>query len=628
MKKIIFVSFWLACGCYVAVCLGSCSRPPATSSSVASASRAAPQKADPAKEEVSAYVARYGMRPGRKAVPQELRQSTVRVDSCPIRLRDITPETGIDFCHTDGSSGQHYIMEAMTGGLATFDYDGDGWEDIYFLNGAPLPGTKVDVPPTNHLYRNLGHFRFQKVTDQAGVGDPSFGLGVGVADYNNDGFLDIYINNFGPNVLFRNNGDGTFTDVTAEAGVANGQKVGAGVAFFDMEQDGDVDIYVANYVFFQWERHVRRLVKGYPVYPSPRDFGGTPDTLFRNEGDGTFTDVSQSSGVGCCPGTGMGIVAADYDSDGDADVFVCNDVDANFLFVNDGKGHFEELGMLLGAAYNWYGDENASMGVDCGDYDNDGRLDFIMTSYQDEFPVLYKNMGDGRLEDVTAATNVGPPLLQYVNWGVGFADFDNDAFRDIFIANGHTDDYVEFFDPTGVYKAPNTLLWNLGTGKFADVSRLCGDGLAPVYASRGAAFEDLDNDGRIDVVVLNSRDPPTVIANQTALGNSWLEISLLSQRINRFGIGAEITVEAGALRTVAQVISGRGYQSHWGLRVHFGLGKAKTVEQITIRWPGGQVSRLGPFPANQWIIVAQTGEVFPPPGPWQTTGSLPRWSRD
>lgn len=564
-------------------------------------------------EQSLAYVSRYGMRPDRKPIPRELRQSAVQVDWCPIRLRDVTGQTGIDFRHTDGSSGQHYIMETMTGGLAIFDYDGDGQEDIYFLNGAPLPGTQVDVPPTNHLYRNLGQFRFRKVTAEAAVGDPGFGLGVSVADYNNDGFLDIYVNNFGPNVLFRNNGDGTFTDVTAEAGVANGHKVGAGVAFLDIEGDGDLDLYVANYVKFAWEKHVRRLVKGYPVYPSPRDYQGMPDTLFRNEGDGTFVDISAASGIGCCPGTGMGVVAADYDGDGDPDVFVCNDVDANFLFVNDGQGQFEELGMLFGAAYNWYGDENASMGVDCGDYDNDGLLDYIMTSYQDEFPVLYRNTGEGRLEDVTATTGVGPPVLAQVNWGVGFADFDNDGFRDIFIANGHTDDYVEFFDPTGVYKAPNTLLWNLGTGKFADVSRLCGDGMAPAYSSRGAALEDLDNDGRVDVVVLNSRDPPTVIANATPAGNAWLEISLLADRANRFGVGAEVTVQAGSLRSVAPVVSGRGYQSHWGLRLHFGLGKATKVDQVTVRWPGGGVDRFGPLQVNRWIILTQQGDVFPVP---------------
>ncbi len=566
-------------------------------------------------------VSRYGMRAGRpRRVLTELSTSPGSVDNCPVRLHDVTAQTGIDFQHFDGSGGRYYIMETMTGGLATFDYDGDGQEDIYFLNGAALAGTFYPEPPLNELYRNRGEFRFQKVTAEAGVGDPGFALGVCAGDYNNDGFLDLYINNFGPNVLFRNNGDGTFSDVTSVAEVANGSMLGAGAAFSDFDGDGDLDLYVANYVDFSYQKHVTRTFKGYKVYPSPRDFRGTSDTVFRNNGDGTFTDVSQAVGVAAHKGTGMGIIACDYDGDGDTDVFVCNDVDANFLFVNDGTGQFEELGMLYGAAYNWYGDENASMGVDCGDYDNDGFLDFIMTCYQDEVPVLYKNLGDGRLEDVSASANIGPTLLSQVNWGVGFADFDNDGFRDIFVANGHTDDNVEFFDRTGVYKAPNTLLWNLGDGRFVDVSRVCGDGLTPIHASRGIALEDFDNDGRVDVTIVNLRESPTILRNQTLAPNHWLQISLIGRKANRFGVGSRVKLKAGRLQSIAEVVAGRGYQSHWGLRLHFGLGEQAVVEEIEIRWLGGAVDRLKSIQANQWIIVVEGGAVFsvpPEPGPSQ-----------
>jgi hypothetical protein len=517
----------------------------------------------------------------------------------------VTAQTNVDFRHTDGSSGRHYIMETMSAGLAVFDYDGDGWEDIYFLNGAPLPGADSSVRPTNALFRNRGDFRFDNVSHLAGVADDGFGLGVTVGDFNNDGFLDLYLNNFGPNVLLQNNGDGTFSDVTLQAGVDNGHKVAGGAAFLDIERDGDLDLYVANYIDFQYEKHVERRVLGYPVYPSPRDYRAVPDTLYRNEGDGRFSDISVESGVGAHAGTGMGIVAADYDGDGDTDVFVCNDVDANFLMVNDGTGHFEELGLLLGAAYNGFGDENASMGVDCGDYDNDGLLDFIMTSYQTEFPVLYRNRGEGLLEDATAEANVGAPVLHYVNWGVGFADFDNDGFRDIYIANGHTDDYVDFFDQTTAYKCPNTLLWNLKNGKFADVSQLCGDGMTPVYASRGAAFEDLDNDGRVDIVVLNSRDLPSIIRNETPPENNWLEIGFLARRNNRFGVGTRVTVFAENLRSVAEVITGRGYQSHWGLRLHFGVGKAQRIDRVEIRWPDGTTESFGPVEAKTWLVFCE-----------------------
>jgi hypothetical protein len=533
----------------------------------------------------------------------------------PIVLRDVTDETGITFRHTDGSSGRRYIVEAMSAGLALFDYNGDGLVDIYFLNGAPLLGTHVDVPPTNALYRNDGNWHFTDVTAEAGVGDTGFGLGVTVGDYDNDGDPDLYLNNFGPNVLYRNNGDGTFTDVTAEAGVGNGSLVGAGACFFDMDGDGDLDLYAANYLEFSYDKHVQRTVGGIPSYPVPKDYEPIPDTLFRNNGDGTFTDVSLASGVGLHAGTGMGMVAADYDDDGDTDVFVLNDVHENFFFENDGTGKFEEAGALMGAAYNAYGDENASMGVDCGDYDNDGRLDFFMTSYQSEMPVLYRNMGGGLLEDVTLLTGAGDGALAYVNWGNGLVDFDNDGDRDIYIANGHTEDNIELRDKSTTYRARNILLLNTGDGKFVNVSDSSGDGMLPVYASRGAAFDDLDNDGDVDAVILNIREHPTILRNDSPGGNHWLQIRLRGTKTNRDGVGARVRVVAGDLTQVDEVHSGRGYQSYWGSRLQFGLGKRNHVDRIEVRWIGGGTETIENVGVDQLVTITEgTGKAEPARG--------------
>ena len=521
----------------------------------------------------------------------------------PIQLHEVTAQTGVDFVHTDGSSGHRYIVETVTAGLALFDYDGDGLVDIYFLNGAVLRGARAEVPPVNRLYRNLGGWRLADVTDQAGVGDPGYGLGVAVADYDNDGDLDLFVNNFGPNVLYRNNGDGTFTDVTDEAGVAGGHKVGAGAAFLDADGDGRLDLYVANYVDFTYENHVVHLEQGYPQYAGPREYSGVPDIFYRNNGDGTFVDQSLECGVARHAGTGMGMVCADYDNDGDTDVFVLNDVAGNFFFRNNGRGQFEEVGVGVGAAYNMDGDELGSMGVDCADYDNDGWLDFLMTSYQAELPVLYRNLGGGNLEDVTWASGVGDGAFPYVNWGVGLVDFDNDGDRDVFIACGHLQDNIDSYDRSTAYEVRNLLLMNTGDGRFVNVSDRCGDGLLPKLSSRGAAFDDLDNDGDIDVVILNSRRPPTILRNETENGNHWIQVRLEGVKSNRDGVGARVKVVAGRLVQIDEVHSGRGYQSHYGLRLHFGLGRHDAVDRIEVHWIGGGVDVLEAVAADQIVTI-------------------------
>jgi hypothetical protein len=538
------------------------------------------------------------------------RETTPSESRIPL-MRDVTKETGITFVHTDGSSGRRYIMETVTCGLALFDYNNDGLLDIYFVNGAPLPGAPArNPPPRNELWRNDGNWHFTNVTDQAGVGDTGFGMGVTVGDYDNDGWPDIFVNNYGPNKLYHNNGDGTFTDVTDQAGVGGGNRMGAGAAFLDYDNDGDLDLYVANYVKFTEQSHRVHYVKGYPMYAGPRDFPPEPDQLYRNNGDGTFTDVSMETGIGTHAGSGMGIVCSDYDNDGDTDVFVLNDVAGNFLFRNDGQGHFEEVGLETGFAYNGSGDELGSMGIDCGDYDNDGWLDFFMTSYQAELPVLYRNLGNGTLEDVTVVTGAGQGCLPYVNWGTGLIDFNNDGWKDLFIACGHLQDNIDLYDDSTAYAVRNILLLNRGNGTFEDVSRRCGDGLDPVYSSRGAVFGDLDNDGDIDIVVLNSREKPTIIRNDQRSGNHWVQITLRGVQSNRDGVGAKIKIVAGGLTQVDEVHSGRGYQSYWGPRLHFGLGRAAVIDRIEIHWPSGKTQVFEHLPVDRFITFTEGENTF------------------
>jgi hypothetical protein len=532
-------------------------------------------------------------------------------------LTDISSQTGIHWRHTDGSCGHRYIIETVTAGLATFDYDGDLLIDIYFVNGSSTPGCPADaVPPRNALYRNRGAFQFEDVSLPAGVGDTGFGLGVTAADFNNDGFCDLYVNNWGPNVLYRNNGDGTFTDWTPLAGVAAGNLVGAGAAFLDIDGDSCLDLYVANYVKFDPLKHPQRTAEGYPIYPGPMDFLPEPDMLFQNNGDGTFTDISMASGIGAHAGTGMGMVCADIDLDADTDIFVLNDVAGNFIFINDGRGHFEEMGLWLGGAYNGEGRALGSMGVDCGDFDNDGWPDFYATSYSREYAVLYQNLGSGRLQDVTFPSGAGSGTFPHVTWGVAFADLDNDGDRDLFVACGHLQDNVELFDPTTTYLARNIVLENLGNGRFRDISQQAGDGLRALRSSRGVAADDLNNDGRLDVVILNSRTEPTILANDSPVsGRHWVQVELLGVRSNRSGVGSRVAVSTVAGTQWAEVHAGRGYQSHFGSRLHFGLGEATQIHRLEVFWHGQSKQVIEHLPADCLILVVEgIGAFFLPTG--------------
>lgn len=524
-----------------------------------------------------------------------------------IQLRDVTGRTGIHFTHTDGSSGRRYIVESVASGLATFDYNGDGLIDILFLNGAPLPGsTATNPPPRNALYRNDGGFRFTDVTLAAGLADTSYHLGVCVGDYNNDGFPDVYLSNFGPNILYRNNGDGTFTDVTRAAGVGIGDKVGAGACFLDIDGDGYLDLFVANYCDFSVAKHQARSVNGHPAYVGPAAYGPVPSTLFRNNRDGTFTDISRESGIGALKGTGMGVICADYDNDGDTDIIVGNDAMANFVWKNDGKGHFQEIGVLSGLAYDGNGIGLGTMGVECADVDNDGLPDFYMTSYQKQWTILYHALGKGLFADATRSTGAGTGTYNQVTWGVGLVDFDNDGLRDIFVATGHLQDNVDLWDDTTSYESPNLLLQGIGKGRFADVSSRAGDGLAVRRSSRGAAFDDLDNDGRIDVVVLNARKEPTILRNESPAAGHWIEIRPRGTRSNRDGIGARIKLVAGDLTLVEEVHSGRGYQSHYGLHPHLGLGNRTRVDRLEVRFVGGGTNVLTKLDVDRAVQVLES----------------------
>ncbi len=457
----------------------------------------------------------------------------------PLELADWTERSGIQFVHTDGSSGKHFIMETVSCGLALFDYDGDGLTDIYFCNGAPLSGQDVDRPPRHALYRNLGAWQFQDVSLSAGIDCTAFGLGIAVADYNSDGYPDIYLSNSGPNVQYRNNGDGTFTDVTtAELRAANASEQEPAIWTWKVMETSICSSPTT--CSFPRRRTAHCASMGRTVYPGPLDYPRETNTLLRNEGDESWTDVSQSSGIGSREGTGMGTVCGDFDGDGDTDIYVANDEMANFLFQNDGHGAFAETGVYSGAAFDGLGISRGSMGTDCGDFDNDGWLDLYVTAYQYEMATLYRNLGDGGFRDVTRVTGAGEGTLAHVTWGCGLVDLDNDGDRDLFVACGHLDDR----DENTVYRAPNLVLKNLlvetGQARFADISTRCGDGPLVRASSRGAAFDDLDNDGDLDVVILNSRQAPTVLRNRLRENGStdhWLQVELRGTRTNRDGVG-------------------------------------------------------------------------------------------
>ena len=518
--------------------------------------------------------------------------------SAEVQFVDVTTAAGITFHHRNGAAGEKHTPETMGSGLAFFDYDGDGWLDLYFVNSAGPGG----------LYRNRRDGSFEETTEHAGVANSGFGMGCAASDYDNDGDLDLYITCYGPNILYRNSGDGTFTDVTALAGVGD-PGLSTGPAFADYDRDGDLDLYVANYADYPPEPYVPCSRKGVQVYCGPEAFEPQPDLFYRNEGDGTFTNVAEKVGLRPYAAIEFGGVFGDYDDDGDPDLYCVADGSPNLLYRNDG-GHFTEMGILAGVAYDSEGKPLSGMGVSVGDYDNDGLADIFVTNYQWESDNLYHNLGDMFFSEVIFESGVGMPSLTYLAWGAIFLDYDNDKDRDVFVTTGHHDDNVEQFDAV-TYAMQNRLFGNDGTGRFTDVSDAAGPGLALVQVSRGVAAGDYDNDGDFDLAISNNNQPSVLLRNDGGNRNRWLGLNLVGAGpplSNRDGIGARVKVVAGDLIQVDEVRSGSGYISQSDLRLFFGLGAQNQVDRVEIRWPSGVVQRLSTVKANQILTVLEPGE--------------------
>jgi len=522
-----------------------------------------------------------------------------------IRFRDFTQASQIDFKHSDGSGGNHYLIEAIASGLASFDYDLDGRVDIYFLNGAELKGTLYATPPLNALYRNQGDWSFVDVTRESGLGDAGFGLGVTVGDYNNDGFGDVYVSNYGPNVMYQNNGDGTFSMVSDQPALARGSKVGGGVTMLDIEGDGDLDIFAANYIQFDFDMRPPSVFRNQIVYGGPLLYPPEAGDLLLNQGDGTFSNISQEAGILADDQRGMGTICFDFDQDGDTDIFVANDSSKNTLWQNDGRGHFVDSAIVAGVAYDHRGDPKGNMGVDVADCVGDLKPDLFLTAYTKQLTTLYENLGGGFFMDTTLRRNAGANTFYPVNWGTGFADFDNDADKDLFIANGHIQDNMDEFDDTISYKILNQVLENRQRKKFVDVSKNCGDGLQIKQSSRGIAIDDLDGDGRLDVIVLNSREQPSILRNESKSMGSWVYLDLVGILCNRSAVGSRVVIVTGSRSQSLEVHSGRGYQSHFGSRLHFGLGDAARIDRIDIHWHGGSTETHRDLEVNALFLIKQ-----------------------
>ena len=515
---------------------------------------------------------------------------------------DVTLDSGIDFEHVDGRSGQKFLLETLGCGVALLDFNTDGYLDIYCVNGGNLPGTELENPIRNRLYRNDGDMTFTDVTQQAGVTGIGYGVGSCVGDYDNDGDPDIYITNFGPNQLYINNGDGTFTDVTQQAGVGeSGWSTSS--SFADYDNDGYLDLYVVNYVDFELGNNPKCAKNDFPTYCSPNIFEPTFDVLYRNNQDGTFSDVTQSAGLEK-PGKGLGISWADYDNDQDLDVFVANDLMQDFLFRNEGNGTFTEVSMLVGVAFNEDGQPLNGMGTSFGDYNNDGNLDLVVTNFQDQPNVLFHNEGNGFFTDLSYSCGIGEKSLIYLSWGVDFFDYDNDRYLDIFIANGHIDDNIEDFSEVGTYAQRNQLFQNRGDGTFKEVSSDFGSGLQLRKVSRGMAYGDLDNDGDLDLVISNLNQRLDVLRNDGGNENHWLAIKCIGRKSNRDAIGTRIRLKTEESTQIREIRSGSSYLSQSDLRAYFGLGTAKTAD-IEIEWPSGNQKILHSVQPNQILVIKE-----------------------
>ncbi len=517
-----------------------------------------------------------------------------------------------------GRDTKKYIIETTGTGVAIFDYDRDGWPDIFLVNGTTLDGFPADQVPTNHLYRNNHDGTFSDVTVQAGLTSSGWGQGVCVGDYDNDGWDDLYVTYYGANRLFHNNGNGRFTEVGGKAGVAgSGKAWGTGCAFVDYDRNGRLDLIVANYVDFdvssapapgegrycQW--------KGIPVMCGPRGLKPAKNILYHNKGDGTFEDVTAKAHIDRAAGYyALGVSTADFDNDGWTDIYVACDSTPSILYHNNRNGTFTDIAVVAGAAFNEDGREQAGMGATVADYDGDGNLDIFKTNFSDDTATLYRNNGDGTFSDVTFPAGMGLNT-QYLSWGTMFLDFDNDTWPDLLVVNGHVYPEVDIHKLGSSYREPRILYHNNGNGTFTDISKTAGPGITMATSARGLAIGDLWNDGRLSAVVSNMYDRPSLLVNQVRAKNHWIGIKIVGIKSNRNGIGARITLKVGRRVLVDEVSSGSSYLSQSDMRVHFGLGQAAKIDGLEIRWPSGLIEKFDSLPVDT-MVVLEEGSGKPP----------------
>jgi hypothetical protein len=526
------------------------------------------------------------------------------------RFTDVAREAGLTAPVVYGGvDRKEYIIETVGCGCAMFDYDNDGWMDLLVLGGTRLGATPEGAG--NRLYRNNRDGTFRDVTKQAGLDVVGWASAVTVGDYNNDGFEDLFITQWGQNRLFRNNGDGTFTDVTKQAGLWHEEvRWGAGCTWIDYNRDGHLDLFVSNYLGFDLTtapkpgRTTNCNWKGLPVNCGPRGFPYGRHLLYRNNGDGTFSNVSREAGIDRSYETyGMTSVAADFDDDGWPDLYVACDSTPSLLFINNHDGTFREEGVLRGVALSEDGMEQAGMGVAVGDYDLDGRLDLLKTHFADDTHVLYRNMGRGEFEDRTLTARIGVEN-RYVGWGTGFADLDNDGYPDLLMVTGHVYPEVERALPNYPYKTPRLVFRNLGGGQFEELIEEAGPGIAAAHSSRGCAFGDFDNDGDVDALIINLNEPPSLLRNDVTGGGHWIKVRLIGTRSNRSAIGARVTARYGVHVQAQEVLAQSSFYSANDPRLHFGLGESNTV-RLEIRWPSGLLQSIATVPADHFVIIKE-----------------------
>jgi hypothetical protein len=526
----------------------------------------------------------------------------------PPLFTDIAAAAGITFRHETGGRSPLTILQTAGAGCAIFDYDGDGRPDLFLVNGMFLDGRPRDQQPHHALYHNDGGGHFTDVTARAGVGGPSYGMGCAVADYDGDGRPDLYVTAYGGNTLYHNNGDGTFTDVTARAGVRAGGWC-TSAAWADYDGDGDLDLYVGRYLRFGRQSKQFCRIGTVDLACPPRYYPGDTGILYRNNGDGTFTDVTAASGAVNRQGKTLGVLWWDVDGDGRPDLYLANDGVANSLFHNLGGGHFREIAAAQGVAFGATGNAEASMGVDVADYDGDGRLDLFVTNFQNETDALYHNDGASGFTYATAQAGLAEATLPLLSFGGGFFDQDNDGWPDLFTASGHVQDRIHEVDPGCTYAQPRQFFHNRGDGTFEHVSARGGPALTVPAVGRGAAFGDLDGDGDIDILVNNCGGSAMLLRNDLPPGHHWLTLRLQGPRPNRFAIGARVAVTAGGRTQIAEVHAGSSYASTSDPRPHFGLGTATLAERIVVRWPGGGVTTLRNVAADREVMVRQRSGI-------------------